>query len=421
MTMSWLTRAPKRHYLDWASAAPVHDAAKEALSSALPIFGNPSSPHTEGRAARAMLDAARVPIARLAGVKERAVLFTSGATEANALAILGRAQRAHSEGTSYASMHMLYLPTMHASAIKAVEALAARGVITEALPFQEGVIDLAQAATLIRPETILVCMDAVCGETGIRYDTLGVRRVLDAFRRNKGSEGSNDGTPPKAQNSDQHVALMIDASQLPLVEPINHTRLGADLLTLDAQKVGGVRGIGALIIPKHDLIAPVIEGGGQEAGLRPGTEPVALALAFAKTLSVRAEGAEAFLNSARASRANLVKAIERAVPQVLINEAAHSAATRDARQAPHILNISLPGVDTDYLVVLLDRDGFAVSTKSACETDSGEGSRAVRALYGDAAHAASTLRISWGPETPQAALQAFPRALSECVHFLRAG
>ncbi len=410
MTWSWFSRAPRRHYLDWASAAPVHPAAKEALLSALVISGNPSSPHTEGRAARAVLDAARMPIARLAGVKERAVIFTSGATEANALAIKGRAKRAHDAGMPYSHMHVLYLPTMHASGVMAVKELAARGVSTELVPAREGVIDIAKLATLVRPETILVCVDAVCGETGIRYDTLGVRRVLDAARHSQLASG----TSPAA-----YTALIVDASQLLLVEPINHTRLGADLLTLDAQKVGGVRGMGALIAPKHDLISAITVGGGQEAGLRPGTEPVALAIAFAAALVARAEGSNAFQEAARAQRAVLVKEIQNRIPEVLVNEAAHGAGTRVTRQAPHILNLSLPGIDTDYLVALLDRDGFAVSTKSACETDSGEGSRAVLALYGDTTRAVSTLRISWGPETPPASLSALPLALELCVQFLR--
>jgi cysteine desulfurase len=281
---------------------------------------------------------------------------------------------------------------MHASVLKAVESLAAQGVATEPLPLSGGAIDLAAFARLLRPETVLVCVDAVCGETGVRYDTLRLRRALDAA-------GSTQ------------TALHVDASQLPLVEPIERTRLGADLLALDAQKVGGIRGAGALIVPDRAVIAPVMEGGGQESGLRPGTEPVALILAFAEALSVRAQGVASFLARARDMRAYLIREIEARIEGV-----GHIEGTR---QASHILNLQLPGLDTDYLVMLLDRAGYAVSTKSACETDSTDGSKAVLALTNDPERAFATLRISWGPETPARQLYRFPEALATAIAFLR--
>lgn len=380
----------KRAYLDWASGAPVHSAAARAFESALSAFGNPSSPHGEGRRAKELLEAARTSIARLAGVKQRAVLFTSGATEANNLAIGGRIQRCRSEGMPYGKMHVLYLPTMHASALGSVEEAAKLGVITEKIALSGFGIDLAAFEKQLKPETVLVCVDAICGETGVRFETLKLRRILDAARSS--------------------AALHVDASQLPLVEPIEHTRLGADLLVLDAQKVGGIRGIGSLIIPDARLVAPIMQGGGQEEGLRPGTEPAALASAFAAALEARAMEWERFASSAREARAALTARVTSRIPQALINEG--------TRQAPHILNISLPGFDTDYAVTLLDTDGFAVSTKSACETDSEDGSKAIRAMTGDEERAKATLRISWGPETDAAHLRRFAAHLPEILSFL---
>lgn len=381
-----------RAYLDWASAAPVHPAARQAFLRALPAYGNPSSPHEEGVQARRGLEDARTRIARLAGTKPRAVVFTSGATEANALAIQGRVARLLAHGKSHQDLHILYLPTMHASALKAIGALAAQGVAAEPLPLKELAIDLDAFARLLRPETVLVCTDAVCGETGIRYDTLRLRRALDAAGH-------------------AQAALHVDASQLPLIEPIERTRLGADLLALDAQKVGGIRGVGALIVPDHGLIAPVMEGGGQEWGLRPGTEPVALITAFAEALAVRAIDPGSFQARARDMRTHLIRQIEERIEGV--------GHIDGARQAPHILNLQLPGLDTDYLVMLLDKAGYAVSTKSACETDSTDGSKAALALTNDPERARATLRVSWGPETPARQLLRFPEALATAAAFLR--
>lgn len=382
--------ASRRAYLDWASAAPVHPAAARAFESALSSFGNPSSPHAEGRHAKELLEESRTKIARLAGVKQRAVIFTSGATEANNLAIRGRIERLHSEGKAYEQMQVLYLPTMHASAVGSIEELVKLGVRTEKIELAGFGIDLVGLEKQLTPETALVCVDAVCGETGARFDTLKIRRMLDAKR--------------------SEAALHVDASQLPLIEPIEHTRLGADLLVLDAQKVGGIRGIGALIIPNRRFISPIMQGGGQEEGLRPGTEPVALAAAFAAALEARAKGCEAFVSSAREARAALIAKLKSTIAPALINEG--------TRQAPHILNLSLPGFDTDYAVTLLDTDGFAVSTKSACETDSEDGSKTVLAYTGDEARAQATLRISWGPETALADLRRFAAHLPKILSFL---
>ncbi|HWU24468.1 MAG TPA: aminotransferase class V-fold PLP-dependent enzyme [Candidatus Paceibacterota bacterium] len=386
-----------RAYLDWASAAPVHPKAQKAFGDALGVFGNPSSPHEEGRAAKTLLEDSRMRIARLAGVKQRAVIFTSGATEANALAIRGRIERCRKNGMTYGNMHLLYLPTMHASVLGTVHELASLGVQVEPIALSGSAIDTERFATQLRPETVLVCVDAVCGETGARFDTLRLRRAIDAAHNG---------------SAVTHAVLHVDASQLPLVEPIDYTRLGADLISLDAQKVGGVRGIGALLVPNARHITAITQGGGQEEGLRPGTEPVALAAAFANALEECAKGCGTFAEGAREARADLIARVTTTTPSALLNEG--------SRQAPHILNLSFPGLDTDYAVALLDTAGFAVSTRSACETDSEDGSKAVVAYTGDEARAKATLRISWGPETARKDLVRFAAALSEVTSFLEA-
>lgn len=379
-----------RIYLDWAAAAPVLPKAERAFLAALRCFGNPSSPHEEGRAAHTILTEARTRIARLAGVKTDAVIFTSGATEANALGILGHVQALIARGVEASAIHILYLSTSHASVQGAVAGAEALGARVEALPLTEGSIDLTKLASAIRPETALVVMDVVCGETGTLYPVRAIRRVLD-----------------KAGNG-RHIVLHADASQAPLVESFELTHLGADMVTLDAQKVGGVRGIGALIVQGRVALSPLILGGGQERGLRPGTETPALAHAFAVALEAAVHERPAFISRAEALRADILSRIS-GVPDLVVNEG--------KVQAPHILNVSLIGRDTDYLAALLDAKGFAVSTKSACETDE-EGSRVVYAMTNDTARAQATLRISWGPSIPQRHLRRLAAALVSTVRFL---
>ena len=383
-------RSRKRVYLDYAAAAPVSKAAHMAFTRALTVWGNPASPHTEGRAAHTMLEDARTRIARLAEVKADAVLFTGNATEANALAIEGHIHALAQKGASYTDMHVLYMAGSHSSVTHAVRRIEHLGVQAEVLPLTEGAPDLSALKALLRRTTVLVVVDAVCGETGTMYAVRDVRRVLAAQK--------------------SAALLHVDGSQMPYSFPFELTRLGADTLALDAQKVGGVRGIGALIAPRKLSLAPLYEGGGQERGLRAGTPSHALAVAFATALEEAHAERSARRARFEAMRTHLIQKIT-VLPDVYTNE----GAVHD----PRIVNLSFVGRDTDYLVALLDEAGFAVSTRSACETDS-DGSRAVRALTGDDARARATLRISWGPETHVCDIERFARVLVSRVNFLDA-
>jgi cysteine desulfurase len=173
--------------------------------------------------------------------------------------------------------------------------------------------------------------------------------------------------------------------------------------------VGGVRGTGILAVPQSISLLPTLHGGGQERALRPGTESVAGAVAFSVALCEARENREAFSARAERAREYLLTQITD-IKNLEVNQGKNGVA--------HILNISLIDRDTDYLAALLDEAGFAVSTKSACETDSTEGSRAVFALTGDKARASSTLRISWGPKTTERELERFVEAIKDSVAFL---
>lgn len=362
------------------------------LDNAAGVSGNPSSPHEEGRRAKKMLDDARTAIARLIEVQPDDVIFTSGATEANALAILGHVRALRAAGQN--DIHVLYLPSAHASVVENVKLLETDGIIIEALPIKEYRVDIDALAKMLRKETALVSMDAVCGETGVVWNTRAVAEQLRASR------GSTEG----------RAVLHVDASQAPLTEKMTRAHFGADLLTLDASKVGATRGIGVLVAHRTIPVIPLYKGGVQERGLHSGSEAPELASKFAVALRAAVLGREKFRTSAEHERAHLTESIKKAIPDVHIQEG--------RVQAPHILNLSLPGRDTDYLIALLDEAGFAVSSRSACETDSEEGSRAVFALTGDKGLARATLRISWGPGIRSHELTRFSKALARAVAFI---
>ncbi len=374
-----------RVYLDHASGTKVVPEALRAYRRAVGVFGNPSSPHQEGRDAALLLADARRVIAREVEAKPDDIIFTSGATEANNIAITGVVMAAKAKGIT---PHVLYLPSAHASLVEPVRALASWGVAVEPLVVSDGAIDLVRLKAQIRPETVLVVMERVCGETGVIWNTRGVRHVLDA-----------------------RIVLHVDASHAPRIESIERTRLAGDTIVFDAQKLGGVRGVGVLIAPRTLPLVSCMHGGGQERGIRPGTENVAAIAACAAAFVVARKQRVAFARRAATQRDHVRAALS------LLSEAGENTGKE---QAPHILNMSLVGRDTDYLVALLDARGFAVSTKSACETDSGEGSRAVQVLSGDIARTASTLRVSFGYETTMRDARRFVRACTKAVAFLDA-
>ncbi len=380
----------KRVYLDYAAGAE----------------GNPSSPHEEGRRAKKQLEDARRDIARLVEVQTDDVVFTSGATEANALAILGLLRHAQKEGGVYKKLHALYLPSAHASIVENMKLLAEERIEIDVLPIAGGRVDTDALAKMLKPETVLVSMEAVCGETGVIWNTREVAQVLTTFRTGIREKESIRAARPNRHSFSLMPVLHVDASQAMMTEKMTRAHFDADLLTLDGSKVGA-RGIGALIAHRTIPLLPLYRGGGQEQGLRSGTESPELAQKFATLLGASAAGREEFRASAVGARARLIETVTKTIPNIFVNEG--------RKQAPYILNISLPGRDTDYLVALLDDAGFAVSTRSACETDSEHGSRAVLALTGDPERAKATLRISWGPATSSRDLDGLALAIAKSI------
>jgi cysteine desulfurase len=372
------------------------------LDSAAGLEGNPSSPHAEGRAAREALERARRVIAELTEVRSDDILFTSGATESNALAILGSVR------ARQGARHVLYLPSAHASSVENVMRLKVEGVVCEALRVREGRVDIDVLRKQLRAETVLITMEAVCGETGTIWNTREVSALIQSQSR-KNAAGSAPAARPilHPAPATSSPLLHVDASQAPWTEKITRSHFGGDLVTFDGAKVG-VPGTGVLIASRPIPLQPLYGGGVQERGVRPGSQNVPGVVALAAALRAAAKGREAFAPRASIARGALLATLSTLSYEV----------NQGASGVPNILNLSLRGIDTDYLVALLDEAGFAVSTKSACETDSDTGSRAVLSLTGDAERARSTLRISWGPETRKVDLVRFGKALVPAVEFL---
>lgn len=332
-------------YLDHNATTPILPEAAEAVRRAeAEAFGNPSSAHSAGRKARRVLDDARERVAAALGASPDEVTFTSGATEANNLAVLGT-PAAHAPGSSVAASHL-----EHPCVTEPLRQLERRGVAIEWWPVDSrGVV----SPRPLRPDPQLVCVMLANHETGAVQPVRDVAASL----------------PPG-------VALHCDAAQAVGKIPVNFRALGATTLTASAHKFGGPKGVGVLLTRRGTELRPLTFGGHQQSGRRPGTEPVALAVGMAVALDHAVRNLDANRATLEALRLRLYDRFrERASPVVLNGPEIGSPDV-----VPTTLNVSFPGCRADLLLMALDLAGVACSTGSACSSGSLLPSPVLRAM-----------------------------------------
>lgn len=383
----------KRVYLDYASAAPTDPAVFSAMKPyLLTHFGNPGANHKEGREAKEALVQAREDVANVLKVKKEEIIFTSGATEANTLAIVGHIEGLRQQGRTYKDMHVVTSAIEHVNVLKSVAALKEKGVLVSIVfPNKEGIITPESVAETLTNKTVLVSVQYVNSEIGTIMPLRKIKQAVAKF------------------NDD--IAVHADAAQVTSFLPVLLEQVGVDMITLDGQKFGGPRGIGALIRKRGVALAPILFGGGQEAGMRPGTENVALAVGFAHALVHAQENYEKQKEEITILRNWTINEIEKEIKNAFLN------GSKEQRIANNI-NISFVGRDSEYLATLLDKKGFAVSTKVTCDTGESQGSDVVRIVSGEEKRARSTLRITLQPKTTKQEIKSFVKALKESVDFL---
>ncbi len=382
-------------YLDHNATAPVPPAVVEAVLPWLgERYGNPSSVHRLGRQARAALDRARAQVAALAGAAPEQVVFTSGGTEANNLALLGAAGAW--EGRRGRPGAVAVSAVEHPSVLAAAEALEARGWRVHRLPV-DGAGRLRPEgleAALADPELALVSVMWANNETGVLQD---LEAVVAAARA-------------------RGVPVHSDAVQAAGKVPLSFRDAGLALLSLSAHKLGGPKGAGALVVDRALELEPLLRGGGQERGLRGGTEAVPALVGFGAAAELALEGgAEGLQARARALeglRQRLEAGLARALPEAVV-------AGAEAPRVPNTTLLAVPGVDGEALVLALDQLGFCLSSGSACESGTGEPSHVLLAMGWPEALARGAVRVSLGPGNDAAQVEAFLEALPRAVAGLR--
>jgi len=364
----------ERAYLDWNATAPMRPQARAAMIAALDAVGNPSSVHAEGRAARLIVETAREAVAALVGAEPRNVVFTASGTEANILALSPRTGR----GCARLLMSAIEHPSVRSGgrfAGSAVETVAVA---------PDGVVDLARLearlATLtaerVRP---LVSIMLANNETGI------VQPVSEAARLVHQADG----------------LLHVDAVQAAGRIACDIKALGADLMTLSGHKIGGPKGVGALVRRDGALgVDPLVTGGGQERGVRAGTENVAAIAGLGAAAAVAAAQLTPESARMRALRDWLETSLRQAAPGAVIFGA-------EACRLPNTTLFAAPGLKAETAVIAFDLEGVAVSSGAACSSGKVAPSHVLAAMGVSSQFARGAVRVSLGPTTTEGDIERF--------------
>ncbi len=384
----WLSK--RRIYLDHAAATPV---LPEVLRIMKPYwnlhYGNPSSISKEGAIAREAVERARADVARTLRVRAENVTFTSGGTESNNLALFGAVKAITDAGVKESEVEIISTRVEHPSILRSLEHLEKTGCAVKYISVgEEGLISRQELEKLLSPKTRIVSVAYANSETGVVQDLGNIGRAIRAYEK----------------KNNLKIIFHTDASQAPLWLPCALDALSIDMMTQDAGKCGGPKGIGVLVHRGQTKLSPILYGGSQEDNLRPGTENVPLIVGCAKAIETAQKGFEHRATKVARLRDEFIKELETIKGVVLNGSRTHRLANN--------VNISIPGIDTEYAVVVLDKGGVACSTKSACSGSDGGRSAVVYEMTKDEGRANSTIRFSLGEKTTR-------RHLSEAVRLLR--
>lgn len=374
--------------MDNAATTPVNREIRKAVDRYMTEeFGNPNSIHKMGVAAKNVVENARKNVALAFNSHSDEIIFNSGGTEGNNAAIFGVFNHLRKNGVKYSDMRAITTNIEHSSVLECFRELERRGVAVDYVPVEKnGIVDPQKIKKLLKSETVLVSVMYVNNEIGTIQPIKEIAKVIRDFRKNLKAISYK-------LSAISFPLFHSDACQAPLFLSLNVQELGIDLMTIDGQKIYGPKGVGALFIKRGVVIEPIIYGGGQERGLRSGTENVPLIAGLAKAIEIANKNK--IKNSERLSKIRnyFIKKIEEKIPQTVLNG-------DRIKRLPNNINISIPGIDPEFVVLQLDEEGIICSTKSACLKDE-TASYVISALGKDKKYSQSSLRFSLGLDTTE--------------------
>ena len=362
----------RRIYLDNSATTKICDEAlNKYVDVSREFFGNPSSLHTMGFEAEREINKTKDAIIASLGARGSAVVFTSSGSEANNLAIIGRAL---SKDRYKRSGKIITTVGEHASVSSPTSQLRAMGFSVAEIGTKGGKLDMESLIKEMTPDVILVTMMMVNNETGALYDVSRVSKIM--------------------QMRSREAVLHVDATQSYMKIPFTKASLGADMITLSSHKIEGPKGVGALVIDDKIIktrgLVPIILGGGQEGGLRSGTENVPGIAAFGKAVELGARNLKERYLKCDGLRSYLIEKLS------TVPELSEISPTLPEKHAPHIISLSLPGIKSETMLHHLSSLGIYVSSGSACSSNGAHHTSAALTSYGlSREEADSSIRISF--------------------------
>jgi len=374
-----ISNGVKRVYLDYAASTPIHPKVSKAMADFdAKYFGNPNSLHREGQEARAKIDLARADIAKFISAQPQEIIFTSGATESNNLAIQGVVSFAINEFSF--KPHIITTKIEHPSVYKIIKTLEERGVVsaTYISPDKSGIINPEEVIAAIRHETVLISVIFVSNEIGTIVPVRAIGKLLAEI---------NDKQKHK-------IIFHTDAAQAIKYENCNVEKINCDLLTFSGHKIYGPKGIGVLYVKTGTKINSLFYGGQQEYKLRPGTQNTPGIIGFAKAIELMGS-LDKRLDSAKkitTLRDQLISGLTK-IPNIVLNGPGGKEGTSD------LVSITIYGIDQESLLASLDLAGISVSTGSACISGAVEPSHVIVALGRINNRRAASVRFTLGAKT----------------------
>lgn len=365
----------KRVFLDYASTTPIDDEVSLSMKKSEIFFANPSSLYGDALMSKEIINESRKNIASILATEKSNIVFTSGGTESNNLAILG-IFRAFKKDSFVP--HFITTKIEHPSVLevfKEVERLG--GEVTYLDVTEEGLLKTSSVRDAIKENTVLVSVMYANNEIGTIQPIKEISRVIKDYRNQKEKD---------------FPYLHTDASQASLYLNLNTLELGVDLLTLDGIKMYGPRGFGILFVKKYTQIREILFGGGQENGLRSGTENLPSIVGFAKALEIAEKHKESESKRLSGLRDYAIKEISKNFPMAILNGSQEN-------RLPNNINFCFPGIDAEFAVVSLDVLGVSASYSSSCRTLKEDSSSYVVESLGRPQCKESSLRFTLGRES----------------------
>jgi len=391
--LMWFGKRQKRAYFDHASATALCAQAASAMHKAEHLVGNPGAIHAEGVEAMRVLKESREKIALHLGVKAREIIFTSGLTESDNLAILGYARALERVRRTLVGTRWIVSAIEHDSVLESfgeIERLG--GTVVHISPDERGLFSPEQISRELTEDTVFVSIGWANNEIGVMQPLSKIVRVIRAYEKEHGTT----------------IAVHTDAGQAPLYVPTVLHSLDVDLVSMSAAKLYGPHGVGLLYVNPRISIAKITFGGHQERSLRAGTENVALAAGFAAAFDAFVSKRDDEAKRLKTLRDTLADLLQKSIPGLVVNGDL-------SRALPHLLNVSIPDISSEYVVLALDHEGFAVSTKSACREGEEKLSHVVAAITPERWRARNTLRFSLGEDSQKYDIERLSETLSHII------